>query len=124
MLNLFNQSDLFLFNLNVFCLELIKLSNKSVDFLSILAYLIEAVMLQSVLFNLCLLILFCKISKLISEGSVVSLPMFEFINFCLELTYEEFLMLRDSWSWWTINSNISASCLGFNLIVTCSAISC
>ena len=78
--DLFDQSDLFFFSLHVLVFALIKLSNKSIYFLSVHANLVQTVMLESVLFNLSLLVLLCEVSELVSQCAIISLSIFEFID--------------------------------------------
>jgi hypothetical protein len=91
--DLFNDFDLLLFDVIVFVLEAIKLSDESVHLGPILADLGQALCLNPLLFHLDLFVLLLEIFELLLKCSKVSLSTPEFRNVILKFRDEEFLML-------------------------------
>ena len=95
--------NLLLFNSDVFLSNLIKLSDKSVDFNSIVGNLIKAFVLKLLFFNLDVFVLVFKISVLLLHCSEISLSILEIIDIVGQIRNEEFLMLRKSWCSWSFS---------------------
>jgi hypothetical protein len=81
--NGFQKLNLLLFYCHIFLSNLIKLSNKSVNFDSIVGDLIETFVLQFLFFDLNVFVLLIKVSILFSKSIEISLSAFKVINFLL-----------------------------------------
>lgn len=79
----FQKLNLLFFNSDVFLSNLIKLSNKSIDFNSIVGDLIKTFVFQLLFLNLTVFVLILKVSILLLKCSEISLSIFEIINVVL-----------------------------------------
>ena len=100
--NKLNDLDLLVLNASILSLQLVQLPYENINLLSILRYLVQAIILKLLLLELNLFILLSKVSKLILQSMIVSLSAFEFIDFGCQFLYKQVLVSGD---WWRAHDN-------------------